>query len=112
MKSFYEYRSEHTFVGTICKTPFPLHVHEVVEIVHLLQGEAMLTANSTQYMLHPGDSLAIFPTVPHSYDYVSPDAEGLCIMFLPQAIREHTDTFARFRPAAPFLPAEVFDADL
>ena len=39
MKAFYETRNESLFVGSMARYPFPLHVHEVVELVVVESGE-------------------------------------------------------------------------
>ena len=38
-KAFYETRSELFFLGGMTQYPFPLHVHEVVEMAYLYTGE-------------------------------------------------------------------------
>lgn len=106
MKLFYEVRSQKLFVGDICHDPFPLHVHAVVEIVSLYKGSMRLTVSGHAYEVNPGDTIAIFPSMAHSYDYVSPDAEGLCIIFVPETIREFANTFHTMRPVSPLLAAQ------
>lgn len=112
MKLFYEIRSQRLFVGNICEEPFPLHVHAVVEIVHMLEGSIRLTVGDQAYTLHPGDTIAIFPSVVHSYDDVPRDAKGLCMIFVPDTIAEFAGTFRTMRPVDPFLPAEKLDSGM
>ncbi len=100
---FYEHRSENLFAGYICDHPFPPHVHDVVEIVCLTQGRMMMTIGGEQAELEPGDIAMAFPSVPHSYDEVSEDAQGLTLIFLPETIQEFTRAFRTMQPACPLL---------
>lgn len=100
---FYEQRPERQFAGHICETPFPSHVHDSVEIVCPIAGELTLTIGGAQYHVHPGDIAVIFPAVPHSYDEVSADLDGLTLIFLPDAISEFGHTFRTMLPIHPLL---------
>lgn len=100
---FYEIRSENQFAGIICDHPFPSHVHDPVEIVCPTAGTLAMTISEQQYQLYPGDIAVVFPSVPHSYDYVSPDVEGLTLIFLPDTISEYSRTFRTMLPANPLL---------
>lgn len=112
MKPFYEVRSQTLFVGQICSDPFPLHVHEVVEIVHLQQGTLDMTIGSQKFSLTAGDTAIMFPAMSHSYDVVPKDAVGMCVIFLPETILEFVETFRCMRPVSPLLPASAHDAGL
>ncbi len=100
---FYEQRPERQFAGRICETPFPSHVHDSVEIVCPITGKLTLTIGGEQYPVHPGDIAVIFPSVPHSYDEVSEDLDGLTLIFLPDAISEYGHTFRTMLPVHPLL---------
>lgn len=100
---FYEVRSENQFAGIICDHPFPSHVHDPVEIVCPTVGTLAMTISEKQYHLFPGDIAVVFPSVPHSYDYVSPDVEGLTLIFLPDTISEYSRIFRTMLPACPLL---------
>jgi len=97
---FYEHRSENLFAGYICDHPFPSHVHDVVEIVCLTRGRMVMTIAGEAMTLLPGDIAMAFPSVPHSYDEVSEDAEGLTIIFLPETIQEFTRPFRTMQPVS------------
>lgn len=103
MKPFYETRDNLLFVGDICDHPFPAHVHEVAEIVYLLEGEIVMTIAGRTCRMKPGDIGVAFPSVTHSYDVVSPDAKGLALIFVPGTIQEYLNTFRTMRPVDPFL---------
>lgn len=112
MKPFYETRSQTLFVGPMCSIPFPLHVHAVVEIICLLEGQARISVSGIPYDLTPGDILVIFPSVAHSYDQISEVARGLCTIFVPETIAEFSNVFRSLRPITPLLPADKCSADL
>ena len=107
MMPFYEVGERPVFLGPICDHPFPLHVHMVVEVVHLLQGSLTLTVDGNQYVLSPGDTVACFPSVPHGYDAMSEDAQGLCFIFEADTISEFASAFRSSRPVVPFLKADT-----
>lgn len=100
---FYEQRSENLFAGLICDHPFPSHVHDPVEVVCPLSGTLAMTISGKQYQLIPGDIAVVFPSVPHSYDHVSPNVDGLMLIFLPDTIGEYSHTFRTMLPACPLL---------
>ncbi|MBQ8655418.1 MAG: helix-turn-helix domain-containing protein [Clostridia bacterium] len=104
---FYERRTENLFAGVICDHPFPTHVHDVVEIVCLLTGSTEMSIAGKKYLLIPGDIAIVFPSIPHSYDFVSEDATGLSLIFLPDTIVEFYHTFRTMLPLHPLLPGDV-----
>ena len=101
---FYERRNEDVFAGLMCEQPFPSHVHDVVEIVCLIKGHAEMTIAGKKLQLLPGDIAVAFPVVPHSYDEVSGDAQGLTLIFSPDTIIEFYHSFRTMRPTQPLLP--------
>lgn len=103
---FYEQRSENVFAGEICDHPFPAHVHDVVEIVCLLTGSMKMSIAGKQLLLLPGDIAISFPSIPHSYDEVSPNASGLSLIFTPDTIIEFYHTFRTMQPVQPLLLAQ------
>lgn len=102
---FYEQRPEKFFVGTLCDHPFPTHVHDSVEIACLTEGILELTIGSEKRQLNPGDIAVSFPSVPHSFDFISRDADGLAMFFLPDAISEFSSLFRANLPESAVLPA-------
>ena len=100
---FYEQGTENVFVGRICDHPFPSHVHDVVEIVCLLEGNVKMTIAGKELTLFPGDIAIAFPVIPHSYDEVSQDASGLSLIFQPDTIMEFYHTFRTMQPVHPLL---------
>ena len=68
MIAFYEHRDEHLFIGEMTHFPFPVHVHELAEMIAVTSGRIRISINGTEYTLVPGDVAVIFPLTPHSYD--------------------------------------------
>ena len=89
MSVFYEARDESLFIGRMTDCPFPPHIHEIVELACVLQGEATVQVDGQAYALGPGDIALFFPLIPHSFERLSPDARGLAAFFL-------ADTFPQF----------------
>ena len=109
---FYETRTENLFAGDICDHPFPLHVHDPVEIVSLIAGRVRMTVDGKTATLEKGDIAVCFPSIPHSYDAVSEDAQGLTLIFAPETISDLMRVFRTTRPVTPFLTADQKDPEL
>ncbi len=103
---FYERRTEDIFVGDICESPFPSHVHDVAEIVCVTEGYLYMTIAGKQLTVSPGDIAIAFPATPHSYDYISRGAKGLALIFAPDTISEFTHKFRTMTVASPLLEAK------
>ena len=103
MKAFYETRSENLFVGSMTRYPFPMHVHEIVELICVLTGSCVLQIDGRSYELQPGDVAVAFPLVPHSYDSLTPDCTGFAAFFLADTIAEFSGIFHTMLPAEPVL---------
>ncbi len=109
MKSpvYYERRAVDDFIGPICEHPYPAHVHDVVEILCMLEGTALeLTIGGVQVKMSPGDIAVVFPSTPHSYDVVSEDMRGVAMIFSPETISVCTPAFRSLVPIAPLVKAE------
>ena len=109
---FYEKRSENLFAGFICDHPFPTHVHDPVEMVYITHGTVRMTVDGLSRTLGPGETAVIFPVIAHSYDEVSPDAQGLTLIFLPETISQFTRVFRTSFPACPFGRLDVNNKEL
>lgn len=112
MNTFYEQRTEKLFIGEMTHYTVPAHVHSVAEVLTVTRGSAVMTVNEVQYRLSPGDSIVIFPLVPHSYDKLSEDISGVIAIFPPDIIPEYTGTFHGLQPEEPLLPAARSSVDL
>ena len=111
MKAFYETRNESLFVGDMTSYPFPLHVHEMLELASPLQGECTMRVDGETYLLHPGDIAIAFPLVPHSFERLSTDCRGFAAIFQADGITEFSNTFHTMLPVKPVLRAGAVPED-
>lgn len=111
MKLFYETRDENLFIGSMTGYPFPLHVHEIVELACVRQGEVAMQIDGKAYVLHPGDIAIAFPLTPHSFDRLSPDASGMAAFFLSDTFPQLANTFLSALPESPVLRSDRVNAD-
>ena len=112
MKAFYQTHPGSLFVGEMTRSPFPLHVHEMLELMYVFKGECRVVIDGKYYMLEPGDLAVAFPLVPHSFDQLSPDCEGITAFFLADCISEFSNTFHTMMPVTPVLRAEALPDDV
>ncbi len=103
MIAFYEHRDAQLFIGEMTHFPFPVHVHELAEILAITSGTVRLSIDGTGYDLSSGDVAVVFPLTPHSYDRISGDASGLVAIFPTDIIPEYTSTFRSLEPEMPVL---------
>lgn len=111
MSVFYETRSENLFIGPMTSYPFPLHVHEIVELACVLRGEVAMQIDGQAYVLRPGEIAVVFPLIPHSFDRLSPDSCGLAAFFLADTIPQFTNTFLNALPETPVLRSDCVNAE-
>lgn len=102
MQAFYS-PVESLFVGPMTSYPFPLHVHESVELTCVLSGRCTVKLDGKTYQLKEGDLSLAFPLVPHSFDELSEDCHGFAAFFLPDTIAEFSGTFHTLSPDAPVI---------
>ena len=76
------------FIGPVNTSPYPAHLHDVVETVVLRKGFLNMTVNGKLYCLEPDTVLMVFPGMTHSYESASEDAEGLFVGFTPGLVDE------------------------
>lgn len=112
MNTFYEQRPEKLFIGGMTRSPYPAHIHLVAELVIVTRGSAAVTIDGVQYALKQNDAAVIFPLVPHSYDILSEDSDGLVAIFPTEIIPEYAGTFHGLQPEYPILPAERSSVEL
>ena len=105
MKAFYEARNDQLFTGEMTRYPFPLHVHETVEVAMLLTGQCTMQIDGNTWELSPGDAAVAFPLTPHSYVEIGENASGLVAIIPPDIIPEYTSTFHSLEPDTPVLRA-------
>ena len=101
MKAFYEMRNEPHFIGLMTEYPFPMHVHEIVETVLILEGGCTIHLDSRIYNLRAGDAAIFFPMTPHSFDVIEPGCRGFAAFFPADTIPEYATTFRTLVPDEP-----------
>ena len=107
MTVFYEARDEKLFIGEMTRYPYPLHVHEIVELACVVRGEVTMQIDGREWALGPGDIAVVFPLIPHSFDRLSPDALGLAAFFLADTIPQFTPAFLNALPETPVLRSDA-----
>ena len=112
MSTFYEQREQQLFIGEMTHHPFSVHIHSLAEVLVVTRGTADMTAGDQKYRMTAGDALIIFPLVPHGYDSLSEDIDGIVAIFAPDIIPEYAGTFHGLLPENPFLPAKQTGGDL
>lgn len=100
------------FSGPLCDHPFPMHVHDAVEMICVAKGSVRLTIAGEAVCLGPGDMAIAFPAVPHSYDQVSADADGMAMIFVPGVIQEFHNTFRTMMPRSAKVSMKQQDPEL
>lgn len=111
MKAFYQTHMGNLFVGDMTHDPFPLHVHETLELSYVTQGSCTVQIDGKLYDVQPGDIAISFPLVPHSFEALTPDCEGLVVFFQADSIEEFAATFHKLSPVCPVLRAEKVPED-
>lgn len=112
MNAFYEARDERVYIGGMTRYPYPLHVHEIVELSCVLRGECDIQLDGRAYTLNPGDIAVAFPLVPHSFERMSPDIDGFAAFFPPNIIGEFAGVFETTLPSNPVLRAGQVGPDV
>ncbi|MBR0409038.1 MAG: helix-turn-helix transcriptional regulator [Clostridia bacterium] len=106
MKAFYELRHEELFVGKMTEYPFPLHVHETVEVAIVLDGECSVQLDGRDYTLSPGDAAIAFPLIPHSYNALADGTNGFAAIFPADMVTEFSSIFHTMLPDEPVIRRE------
>ena len=92
--------------------PFPVHVHEVAEIVAVTAGSIRISIDGVSYSMGTGDVAIIFPFTPHGYEEIGAGAKGVTSIFPPELIQEYAGTFHGLMPEHPVMRAEQTSEDL
>lgn len=106
MKAFYELRKEEFYVGRMTEYPFPLHVHETVELAIVMDGESAMQIDGRGYTLRPGDAVIAFPLTPHSYNTLAEGTVGFAAIFPADTVTEFSSVFHTMLPDDPVVRRE------
>ncbi len=112
MKAFYETRDIPFFIGDMNRTPFPMHVHEIVEMILLLRGRCTMIIDGKTCELQPGDTAFVFPLMPHSYEAMSADVDGLAAFFPADFVPELSGIFHTQLPDEPAIRGALENEDV
>lgn len=112
MQAFFEARKDSLYVGQMTSYPFPLHVHEDVEMACVLSGSCTMMIDGQAYRLEEGDLAVAFPLVPHSFEELSDGCHGFAALFLPDTIAEFTHTFHTLLPDKPVIHLSALSDDV
>ena len=70
---FYESKETSFFiVNERSQLEYPLHVHQYIEVVHVVEGKTEMQIGSEKYLVNTGEIGVIFPNIPHDYHTLSP----------------------------------------
>ena len=109
---FYEHRDETLYIGEMTHHPFPVHVHEVAEVLCVTAGSVRMNIGGVSYRIGPGDIALVFPLTPHGYEEIEEGSLGLVAIFPPDIIPEYNSTFHSLIPEHPVICAADTGPDL
>ena len=112
MQAFFESREDPLYVGVMTSYPFPVHVHEDVELACVLSGSCTMQIDGETYHLQPGDFAVLFPLIPHSYDHLSDDCQGFAAFFLPDSFGDYSHIFHSLLPDKPIISIDRMRGDV
>lgn len=114
MNFFYE-RRDNTVVTLRNKLEWNPHLHNNIEIVHMLDGFCSAYIDGEKYDLTAGDCLIIFPNRVHSFSKGTGDIADVIIVS-PNALPDYKNIFTKKLPICPQIKnvspfvASIFDA--
>ena len=113
---FYEYENEkENYYCTFEYKPldFPLHIHQVIELVHVIQGEIVMQIGPKTYTLKPGQLALVFPNVVHNYHTLSEYGETLFYILNcnPNLLPYFKKDLLKGQPANPILDSNQIHTD-
>lgn len=85
---------------------FPQHLHSYIEIIYVKSGHSRCSVDFTEYELHSGDVMFIFPEQIHAYGQPSGPVENYALLF-PGNIPGFTEVFEKMLPVCPILHGAV-----
>lgn len=89
----------------ICNNDFPVHIHDDIEIVHILSGDRMAIIESREYYEPEGSLTVIFPFQRHGYRTLNGGQHNV-ICIDPQYLFGYSERLFSFMPSDPVLRAD------
>lgn len=112
---FYETKTNSFSIST-CTFPlhFPLHVHQYIELTHVIEGEIEMQIGSEKYSLLPGSFALAFPNIPHDYRTISGerDTQFNVINCYPNLLPLHQKQLLEKYPQMPVLAEDQIHEDI
>ena len=85
---------------------FPLHLHDAVEVVFVLQGSSTVVLENQRLPLGQGDLFLSFPNQVHGYENTR-DFEGYVIIMTTKSLPAFQAVLTENQPAVPILHPEA-----
>ncbi len=82
---------------------FPVHIHDVLEVVFLREGSATAICGNNRYPLKPGDVFIAFPNQPHGYESSQNIESDVLIVPLQPFLAPWRSVLTQKLPDAPVL---------
>lgn len=101
MRPFYE-QQRPAWILHQKRLDFPLHFHNAVEIVYVLEGYSTVRGDSGRLALRPGDFFVSFPNQAHGYED-SRDFEGYVLIATTASLPTFKATLEQKQPAEPVI---------
>ncbi len=108
MKPFYEHIKP-IRINRQIQLDFPLHLHDAVEIVYVLEGHSTVLLEGQQLALGAGDLFLSFPNQVHGYENTR-DFLGFVAIITTQSLPAFQSLLTKEQPASPILHPEGQDA--
>ena len=103
----YEHKSQDIeFLGGTDNLRFPPHLHRDLEMICMLEGEAIAYADGVRCELHAGDVFLSFPNQIHYYEHGS-GTRDIGFIFKPDLLPELMETFSMGFPQSPVVRGAV-----
>lgn len=89
---------------------FPLHLHNVLEMVFIRQGTATAVCGGSRYALKPGDVFIAFPNQPHGYEDSVSILSDVLIVPLQPFLSPWRSILTQKLPVFPVLSREQWES--
>ena len=111
MKFFYEKRPVPLQIHYGRDLSYDAHMHDHIELVGMLKGEAAAFVDSREYRLQEGDVFIVFPNQIHRYEKVE-EEYYMIFIFQPDLTEEFSQVFQRMVPEDALIKGGMGDRKL
>lgn len=109
MIPFYEHKQPVT-VYYQQRLDFPLHLHDAVEIVYVLEGNSTVICDTQRHTLAPGDLFLAFPNQVHGYEQTR-DFDGFVVIITTKTLGVFRSVLEQQTPSRPVVHPVGKDAE-